>query len=246
MKIENTFDVEAPIDVVWNYLLDLQHVAACAPGAELTETVDDTTSKGKVNVKLGPISMSFAGTVVIQERDEAAHRAVLKADGREQRGKGSASALVTATMASNGPNTTVHIETDLTITGAAAQYGRGMIGDISQRMTTQFADCLRDQIAASQAGGAPAPEVAVAETPSPEAASPEPSAAAPATGMAPSSPPGASPAPATPAAQPAPRSGPPPKPAAVEGFRLFAWALWRAVVRFFQRFFGGSRPSGGS
>lgn len=130
MRIDNEFVVEAPIDRVWEYLLDVEKIAPCAPGAELTEIVDERTWKGKVNVKVGPVAMSFAGTVTLQERNDAAHRAVLKADGREQRGKGAASALVTSRLEGADGGTRVVIETDLTISGAAAQYGRGMIGDV--------------------------------------------------------------------------------------------------------------------
>jgi len=148
MRIENEFLVDAPIDQVWAYLLDVEKIAPCAPGAELTEIVDERTWKGKVNVRVGPVTMSFAGTVTLQERDDAAHRAVLKADGREQRGKGAASALVTSRLEQAESGTRVVIETDLTISGAAAQYGRGMIGDVSKRMTNEFARCLKANMTA--------------------------------------------------------------------------------------------------
>jgi len=151
MRIEDEFVVVAPLDRVWEYLLDVEKIAPCAPGAELTEVVDDRTWKGKVNVKVGPVSMSFAGTVSLQERDDAAHRAVLKADGREQRGKGAASAIVTSRLESVEEGTRVVIETDLTISGAAAQYGRGMMGDVSKRLTNEFAKCLQASMAADSA-----------------------------------------------------------------------------------------------
>ena len=157
MRIENEFVVDAPIDQVWEYLLDVEKIAPCAPGAELTEIVDERNWKGKVNVKVGPVTMSFAGTVTLQERDDAAHRAVLKADGREQRGKGAASALVTSRLEQAENGTRVVIETDLTISGAAAQYGRGMIGDVSKRMTNEFARCLKANISAQGPTGEQAP-----------------------------------------------------------------------------------------
>jgi hypothetical protein len=150
VRIENEFEVAAPLDRVWAYLLDVEKIAPCAPGAELTEVVDDRTWKGKVNVKVGPVSMSFAGTVVLQVRDDDAHTVTLKADGREQRGKGAASALVRSRMEAVDGGTRVSIDTDLTISGAAAQYGRGMVGDISQRLTREFADCLQARIAADE------------------------------------------------------------------------------------------------
>ncbi|TMK86132.1 MAG: carbon monoxide dehydrogenase [Actinobacteria bacterium] len=156
MLIENEFTVKAPLDRVWTYMLDVANLAPCAPGAELTEVVDDRTWKGKLNVKVGPISMSFAGTVVLQERDDQSHRAVLKAEGREQRGRGAATAVVTSRMEPVEDGTRINIQTDLTITGAAAQYGRGMIGDISQRMTGDFARCLGERLSAPPAGSDPA------------------------------------------------------------------------------------------
>ena len=168
MRIENEFVVKAPLERVWNYVVDVERLAPCAPGAELTEVVDERTWKGRLNMKVGPISMSFAGTVVIEERDDQAHRAVLKAEGREQRGRGAATAVVTSWMEPAGDGTKVVIETELSISGAAAQYGRGMIGDISQRMTGEFAKCLEESIMASnetaprrveQSGTAPAEPV---------------------------------------------------------------------------------------
>jgi carbon monoxide dehydrogenase subunit G len=150
MQIDNEFVVNAPIDQVWSFLLDVERIAPCAPGAELTEVVDDRTWKGKMNVKVGPVAMSFAGTVTLQDRDDTARRAVLKAEGREQRGRGAASALVTASLEEEADGTKVSIVTDLTISGAAAQYGRGMIGDVSKRLTGQFASCLQTNMAAQE------------------------------------------------------------------------------------------------
>lgn len=157
LRIENEFVVKAPVERVWAYVLDVERLAPCAPGAELTEVVDDRTWKGRLNVKVGPIAMSFAGTVVIQDRDDQAHRAVLKADGREQKGRGAATALVTSRMEPASEGTRVVIETDVSITGAAAQYGRGMIGDVSQRLAGEFARCLEEKLAAEGQSAGPAP-----------------------------------------------------------------------------------------
>jgi uncharacterized protein len=176
VRIRNEFEVKAPIERVWAYLLDVRKIAPCAPGAELTEVVDDRTWKGKVNVKVGPVSMSFAGTVVLQDRDDDAHTVTLKADGREQRGKGAASALVQSRMEAVDGGTMVSIDTDLTISGAVAQYGRGMVGDISQRLTKEFADCLEAKIAGEEASLQTAPSAA------PEAAS-EGTGASPVKGL---------------------------------------------------------------
>lgn len=166
MKIENEFVVKAPIEQVWDHMLDVQRIAPCAPGAELTEVVDDHTWKGKVSVKIGPVALSFAGTVAVQERDDAAHRVVLKADGREQRGKGAATALVVSHLETVPDGTQVSIDTDLTISGAVAQYGRGMVLDISQRLTREFAECLETNLSAeapTPVAGEPAAAVAPAE-----------------------------------------------------------------------------------
>ncbi len=158
MELENSFEVSAPPERAWEFMLDVERVAPCMPGAELTEIVDDRTWKGKVTLKLGPVSLSYAGTVVMQERDEEARRVVLKADGTETRGKGTASALVTSTMGTAPEGTRVTIHTDLTLAGAVAQYGRGMIGDVSQRLTDQFAECLADQLTAPEGEAPPARE----------------------------------------------------------------------------------------
>jgi uncharacterized protein len=143
MLIENAFDVSAPIDHVWSYLLDVEKVVPCMPGAELTETIDDRNWKGKVTIKLGPVSLAFAGKVTMEELDEAAHRAVLKASGMEQRGKGAASATITSTLEEAPEGTRVKIVQDLRVSGQAAQFSRGMMQDVSNRLTREFADCLQ-------------------------------------------------------------------------------------------------------
>ena len=143
MLIANTFDVSAPIDQVWSYLLDVEKVVPCMPGAELTETIDERNWKGKVTIKLGPVSLAFAGKVTMEELDEAAHRAVLKASGMEQRGKGAASATITSTLEQSPEGTRVQIVQDLSVSGQAAQFSRGMMQDVSNRLTREFADCLQ-------------------------------------------------------------------------------------------------------
>jgi carbon monoxide dehydrogenase subunit G len=153
MLIQNEFTVAAPIDFLWSYLLDVEKIAPCMPGAELTEIVDDHNWKGKLNAKFGPVSMSFAGTVTIESRDDAAHRVVLSAKGMEQKGKGAANAKVTSWL-EPGPTdgvTTVKMEADITLTGAAAQLSRGLLPEISKKLTQNFADCLQESMAAEQA-----------------------------------------------------------------------------------------------
>jgi carbon monoxide dehydrogenase subunit G len=156
--IENEFQVPAPMDQAWAFLLDVERIAPCAPGAELTEVVDDHTWKGKINLKLGPIALTFAGTVTVAERDEANHRVVLKAQGQEQKGKGAANATVTSWLEPLGADgaTRVKMQADITLTGTVAQLSRGLLPDVSARLTNQFADCLRDHLTAAQ--GAPAAE----------------------------------------------------------------------------------------
>jgi uncharacterized protein len=160
--IENAFTVATPIDELWAFLLDVQRIAPCLPGAELTETVDERTWKGKVNVKLGPVAMAFAGTVEMSDRDDTAHRAVLRAKGMEQRGKGAANATVTSWLepADDG-RTTVKMTADITLSGPAAQMSRGLLPEISKKLTQQFADCLEATIGGS--GSSPPTPASVPE-----------------------------------------------------------------------------------
>ena len=163
MLIENEFTVAAPIDFMWSYLLDVEKIAPCMPGAELTEVVDDHTWKGKMNMKFGPVGMSFAGTVVMESRDDAAHRVVLHAKGMEQKGKGAANAGVTSWLepgAAEG-ETLVKMQADITLTGAAASMSRGLIPEISKRLTQQFADCLQTSMGAAEALAHPSPAAIV-------------------------------------------------------------------------------------
>src|SRR5262245_37943758 len=121
MLIENEFPASAPVPELWAFLLDVERIAPCMPGAELTETVDDRTWKGKLNMKCGPVAMSFAGTVTMTERDDAAHRVVLSAKGMEQRGKGAANATVTSWLEPRDDGTsTVKMQADISLTGAVA------------------------------------------------------------------------------------------------------------------------------
>lgn len=147
MLIEDSFTVRTPVDRMWAFIQDVERIAPCMPGAELTEVVDERTWKGKVLVKFGPVQMAFAGTVVMEERDHAAHRARLSAKGTEQRGKGVATAKVESWLEPAGEaGTTVRIRSDLTITGAAAQLSRGLLPEVSKLLTKQFAECLESTL----------------------------------------------------------------------------------------------------
>jgi carbon monoxide dehydrogenase subunit G len=181
MLIENTFTVSAPADMLWNHLLDVEKIAPCMPGAELTEVVDDRHWKGKLNAKFGPVGMSFAGTVEMSERDDDAHRVVLTAKGMEQKGKGAANANVTSWL-EPGPTdaeTTVKMAADITLTGAAAQLSRGLLPEISKKLTQQFADCLQDSMKVEAAAEAAPSGTAAAES----AAATAPVAAKPVGGI---------------------------------------------------------------
>jgi carbon monoxide dehydrogenase subunit G len=170
MLIKNDFTVPRSIDDVWAYLLDVEKVAPCMPGAELTETVDDRNWKGKLNMKFGPVSMSFAGTVAMEERDDDTHLVKLHAKGMEQKGKGAANATVTSWMEPGDEGTHVFMEADITLTGAAAQLSRGLLPEVSKRLTAQFAECLRATLEANE--GATEAGVSAAPTPATVAAKP--------------------------------------------------------------------------
>jgi len=145
--IEDSFTVRTPVDRLWAFIQDVERIAPCMPGAELTEVIDDRTWKGKVHVKFGPVQMAFSGTVVMEEKDDADHRAKLSAKGTEQRGKGVANAKVESWLEPAGDDgTTVHIRSDITITGAAAQMSRGLLPEVSKLLTKQFADCLESKL----------------------------------------------------------------------------------------------------
>jgi carbon monoxide dehydrogenase subunit G len=149
MLIENEFTVAQPPQQLWAILLDVEKIVPCMPGAELTEVVDDEHWKGAFTAKFGPVSLSFAGTVALEERDDTAHRVVLRAKGREQKGKGAADASVTSWLEA-GPGygeSTVHMLADITLSGAAAQMSRGLLPEISKKLTQQFADCLQETMA---------------------------------------------------------------------------------------------------
>jgi len=140
MLIKNEFEVAEPVDKVWQFFDNIPQVAACLPGAELTEDLGDDRYKGKVAVRMGPVRLQFAGTADITERDEAAKRVVVHASGADEKGRGQASMVVTATLARTGRGTTsVGVTQDLQLSGAAAQYGRGMITDVSAVLMRDFA-----------------------------------------------------------------------------------------------------------
>ena len=158
MKLENSFDVPAPPEQAWALLMDVPRIIPCMPGAKLDDTVDDSHWKATMAVKLGPISLSFITDVAREEEDVSARRAKLSAKAREARGRGNAQATIESTLTPQHGGTRVDIITDLTLAGAVAQYGRGLVEDVSSQMVTKFADCLKKQLAASPEEAAAAVE----------------------------------------------------------------------------------------
>src|SRR6202451_436185 len=139
MLIKSDFEVAEPIEKVWQFFENIPQVASCLPGAELTEDLGGEKYKGKVAVRMGPVRLQFAGTADIAERDEAAKRVVVHAAGAEEKGRGQASMIITATLARAGRGTLVDVSQDLQLSGAAAQYGRGMIADVTSVLMQDFA-----------------------------------------------------------------------------------------------------------
>lgn len=164
MDLNHTFDVAVPVAEAWSILTDVERIAPCLPGAELHE-VEGETYRGAVKVKVGPILAQFKGQAQFVERDDTAHRAVLRGEGRDTSGKGNASALITATLTETSEGSTqVVVATDLAITGKIAQFGRGAMADISNKILEQFVVNLNTLIASAPAV-AEAPPAAPAETP---------------------------------------------------------------------------------
>jgi hypothetical protein len=157
MELTNEFRVAVPVEQAWSVLTDVERIAPCLPGAELQE-VEGDEYRGVVKVKVGPITAQYKGKATFVSKDDAGHVAVLKAEGRDTRGQGNASATITATLVPSGEGTEVKVVTDLTITGKVAQFGRGVLVDVSGKLLTQFVECLEhDLLADTQPEEAPAP-----------------------------------------------------------------------------------------
>jgi carbon monoxide dehydrogenase subunit G len=163
MKIDNQFSVNVPIAEAWTALTDLERIAPCMPGAQLTGREGDAYL-GTVKVKVGPVISEFAGTASFVEKDEAKYHAIIDAKGRDSRGSGNASATITAQLRSDGAaRTTVVVETDMKISGKLAQFGSGMIAEVSSKLLGQFADSLEQLLAtAPEAPGETDPAVTAA------------------------------------------------------------------------------------
>lgn len=149
MILTTAFEVAAPLRVVWSQMLDVPRIAHCVPGAQLTEVIDDRTYAGKIEVKLGPIAVGYRGRLHIEAVDEATHTVKLRAEGNESRGRGGASATVTARLREVGEKTAVTMESDVAVSGLVAQFGRSSImQEVAQRMAQRFASCLEQELRA--------------------------------------------------------------------------------------------------
>lgn len=224
MKLENDFHVPVSVEQAWQVLQDVERIAPCMPGATL-DTVDGDAFTGRVKVKLGPIMLTYSGKAAFVDKDEATHSMLIEASGKETRGSGTAKATVRASMEADGDTTRVVLSTDLAVTGKPAQFGRGVMADVSGKLIDQFARCLADELRAGSTSSTPAAAAPSAEESS-SVADAEPAVSSiGATPEAPAAPPlppagapqQAAPAPATPlpvvestpAAQPAAEPTPP-------------------------------------
>src|ERR671916_1142998 len=156
MKINNEFTVSAPIQQAWDTMLNLERIAPCLPGAAIRDEKEEGEYDGTMKVKIGPITANYKGTVKFEEVDEDNHRAVLQATGRDARGQGTASATIVSTLQEERDGTKVSVETDMKLTGRAAQFGRGIAQDVATKMLDQFASCLEEEITGGPEEGAAA------------------------------------------------------------------------------------------
>lgn len=170
MELTNEFDVAAPIEQAWNVLTDLERIAPCLPGAQLQE-VEGDEYRGVVKVKVGPVVAQYKGKAVFVERDDANHRAVLSAEGRDTRGQGNASATIEANLTPTDGGTHVVVETNLKVSGKVAQFGRGVMADVSSKLMDQFVVNLETTVLADDASDGTADDVVVDEVAAPEPAS---------------------------------------------------------------------------
>jgi uncharacterized protein len=191
MELTNEFTVSVPVDEAWRVLTDVERIAPCMPGAELQE-IEGDEYRGVVKVKVGPITAQYKGKATFESQDEAAGKVVLRAEGRDTRGQGNASALITATLEPADGGTKVSVVTDLTVTGKVAQFGRGVLADVSGKLLTQFVECLESKVLV--ASDPTPPDVSVGQT---DAAAGTPATGAAAATTVEAAPPGAETPPAS-------------------------------------------------
>ncbi len=155
MQIKNNFEVAQPVEKVWKFFDDIPQVASCLPGTELTDDLGDNKYRGNVAIRMGPVRLQFAGTAEIRERDDANKRIVVDAAGSDERGRGQAAMSGTASLAPTAGGTRVDVDLDLQLAGAAAQYGRGMISDVTAILMRDFANSMQSRIDAIERGVLP-------------------------------------------------------------------------------------------
>jgi len=218
MEFDNSFDVPLSPEQAWSVLMDIPRIAPCMPGAELTDVIDPQHFKGKISVRLGPVALAFAGRVEIDSIDEAGHSARVKAQGSDAKGRGAANATATFHLEPSAEGSRVMIHTDLMLSGAVAQYGRGvgMIQATAAQIIGQFAGNLRKQLAQQP----PPPKVSASAAPASEKATTELAAPEPAAQRA------------------APEASPPPAAKPISGFSLIARVIWQQILSLFS----GRRP----
>lgn len=228
MRLEESFEVEAPVDEVWQALIDVQRVAPCLPGAEIADVGEQGTYRGSFQVKLGPTTAAYRGTLKLESLDEAARAATMSANGQDKRGQGGAKATIVSTVSEGeGGVTRVHVDTDFTITGRLARFGRGgMIQDVSKRLLRDFAACLQEELKGSRED---APTGALA--PDPTAPSEPVAAAGPDRSIA--RPRGEEGRPATPPPKPAPQPARRDEP--LRGFEIVLSLLRDRIRRLLER-----------
>ena len=156
MQLENSFAVAAPPERVFAYLLDVNKIVGCVPGAELSEVVDPTTFKGKVKIKVGPITVAYSGTARIVDRNDSAHSATLEAEGRETTGPGSARAKAFMSVSADGATSVIKIVTEYNVVGRVANFGRGVMEDVSRRLVGEMSACIKANIEAPEPSPSPA------------------------------------------------------------------------------------------
>jgi carbon monoxide dehydrogenase subunit G len=230
MEFDNAFEVPLPVEEAWKVLMDIRRIAPCMPGAELTDVVDDRTYKGKIAVRLGPVALSFAGTVKFDEIDDANHSAKVSAQGNDAKGRGGANAVAGFHLEpADGGGSKVLVHTNLTLSGSVAQYGRGVgiIQMTAAQIITQFANNLKAKLARDGAAATVAAGIAA----NPAIVDSRNGSGAPTAAAAPSVAPATDHAVGVPPQTPMP----PPAPPAISGFALIATVLWQSLKRLLGR-----------
>jgi carbon monoxide dehydrogenase subunit G len=242
LKIEETFDVQAPIARVWEYLIDPQRVVTCLPGAELTEVKDEQTYEGRIRVKVGPVTASYKGTARLEETDEAQHLMRMTGEGRETTGSGSAQMTMTSRLVElPDGGTQVRVEAEVNVVGRIVQFGRGLMEEVSRQLFKQFASCVQAQLAEGQHAGTEAVAPPAPRDDAPPTAKPEPGGGSASTAAVNAAPDVAAAATAHPPVPPRPSTATTRAPAPAEVKPVSALPLlFKALAAWIGRLFGRS------